>query len=251
MTNTKAISGIVVQAQYASAPEGSAARIGAAMARISIGISSSPPTLKHYLPVGSVEFVKDALKCQGARVPAPIDYPPSLDRFLHRRIERTTLKDAATRAGVWVKPCSEKAFDPGTPGALLESGIDPDAPVWASDTVDWLCEYRCYVCRGNALWMHRYDPDGADDAPEPSLDVVQQMIAMYEASGESPVGYGLDVGVLSTGETAIIEVNDGYGLGYYGPITTERASMFLRLLSDRYAQITGERLTITEQETER
>jgi hypothetical protein len=226
-----------VQRQYAQAPEGVAVRVAGTLAGIRTCVVDHAPETRGTLPVGSVEFVREALRRQGARVPAPIDYPPSLDRFLHRRIERLTLKDAAMRAGVWVKPCAEKAFDPGTPGALLESGISPDAPVWASNTVDWLCEYRCYVCRGEGLWMHRYDPDGADDAPEPGLDTVRQMIALYAASGESPEGYGLDVGVLSTGETALVEINDGYGLGYYGPVETVRAKGWLALLAARYQQL--------------
>jgi hypothetical protein len=228
---------ILIQRQYAQAPEGVAARVAATIVGVPVLVSDESPSVRGILPIGSVEFFREGLQRQGARVPAPIDYPLSLERFLHRHIERLTLKDAAMRAGVWVKPCAEKAFDPGTPGALLESGIDPDAPVWVSDTVDWLCEYRCYVCRGQALWMHRYDPDGADHAPEPSLDAVRQMIALYTASGESPVGYGLDVGVLSTGETALVEVNDGYGLGYYGPIETVRAKGWLALLAARYQQL--------------
>jgi hypothetical protein len=32
-------------------------------------------------------------------------------------------------------------------------------------------------------------------------------------SGLAPAGYGIDFGILSTGETALVEVNDFYSLG--------------------------------------
>ena len=35
-------------------------------------------------------------------------------------------------------------------------------------------------------------------------------------SGESTAGYGVDFGVLSMGETALVEWNDGFSLGAYG-----------------------------------
>jgi hypothetical protein len=45
---------------------------------------------------------------------------------------------------------------------------------------------------------------------------VRDAVAAYQSSGVAPAGYGIDFGVLSTGETALVEVNEGYGLGSYG-----------------------------------
>ncbi len=36
-----------------------------------------------------------------------------------------------------------------------------------------------------------------------------------ERSGEGTAGYGLDLGVLSGGQTALVEWNDGFSLGAY------------------------------------
>jgi hypothetical protein len=47
----------------------------------------------------------------------------------------------------------------------------------------------------------------------PDENVVQEMADDFV---NSPRGYCLDVGVLSTGETALIEVNDGFSVGKYG-----------------------------------
>ena len=45
--------------------------------------------------------------------------------------------------------------------------------------------------------------------------VVESAIFAYRYSGEAPAAYGIDFGVLETGETALVEANDGYALGAY------------------------------------
>jgi hypothetical protein len=47
------------------------------------------------------------------------------------------------------------------------------------------------------------------------LPTIDQALAAYRASGEAPAAYGIDFGVLSDGQTALIEANDGYSLGAY------------------------------------
>ncbi len=63
------------------------------------------------------------------------------------------------------------------------------------------------------------------------------MIAAYDADEAPPAGYALDVGVLSDGETALVEVNDGYAPGYYGRVSPARACAYLELLAARYVQV--------------
>src|SRR3546814_7795613 len=70
------------------------------------------------------------------------------------------------------------------------------------------------------LGWARYDPDGADDAPLPDAHDVQQMIRDHhkgEALQERThlCAYSLDVGVLDSGQTALVEVNDAWALGLY------------------------------------
>jgi hypothetical protein len=55
------------------------------------------------------------------------------------------------------------------------------------------------------------------------------------ASGEAVAGYGLDVGVLGTGQTAVVEVNDGFGLGSYGL----EAAVYTDLILARWAELVG------------
>lgn len=56
------------------------------------------------------------------------------------------------------------------------------------------------------------------DYPDVQLDLitVDNAIDDYENSGLAPKAYGIDFGVLDTGETVLIEVNEGYSLGNYG-----------------------------------
>ena len=74
---------------------------------------------------------------------------------------------------------------------------------------------------------------------------VRRCIASYQLSGEAPAGYALDVGVLSDGRTALVEVNDGYAIGFYGKVTPARADAYLRLLVARYEQLIGLRRRCT------
>ena len=61
--------------------------------------------------------------------------------------------------------------------------------------------------------LGRYVPVAKDGTGAlPDMKVVQQMADDFE---NAPKAYCLDVGVLSTGETALIEVNDGFSIGKY------------------------------------
>lgn len=56
----------------------------------------------------------------------------------------------------------------------------------------------------------------AGDASIPiDLATLETALAAYRESGEAPSAYGIDFGVLKTGQTALIEANDGYALGAY------------------------------------
>ena len=51
---------------------------------------------------------------------------------------------------------------------------------------------------------------------------VRRCIASYQLSGEAPAGYALDVGVLSDGRAALVEVNEGYAIGFYDKVPGAR-----------------------------
>ena len=84
--------------------------------------------------------------------------------------------------------------------------------VWCSDVVTWSSEYRVYVIGAHIISIDLYAGD-----PKVVLDsaIVDAALAAFRASGEAPSAYGIDFGVLTTGQTALVEANDGYALGAY------------------------------------
>ncbi len=191
--------------------------------------------------VGDVALVTAALKiCEGAP-PAPLDYPLQLTSFLHRPLWRARLADIVQHwmngngEPVFVKPAeAEKKFT----GRLINS-IDDLRPLtrhagttelWCSTQVTWLSEYRAYIVGGKVIHTAHYagDPDQTIN-PE---TVTQAVTTLGEAA---PYGYSLDFGLLDSGETALVEGNDGYGLGAYLGVP---APDYARLILGRWCELT-------------
>jgi hypothetical protein len=79
--------------------------------------------------------------------------------------------------------------------------------------VEWRSEFRVYVIRGVIAGTLPY---WGDPKILPSQDVITDAVQRLESSGEALAGYGIDFGVLADGKTALLEMNDGFGLGSYG-----------------------------------
>lgn len=176
------------------------------------------------LVAGHIPVVLSALRQMGIEPPAPNDYPESLRPWLHRRIWRSTVKDVVAQLHVgevrpfFAKPVSRhKRFR----GQVFESwddlralgGASDHTQVVCSEVVRWVSEYRVYVVRSKIVGIRHYRGDSQAHLDQ---EQVEQAVARYETSGEATAGYGIDFGLLSTGETALVEVNDGYSLGSYG-----------------------------------
>lgn len=199
------------------------------------------------LPIGSVEFVRKAMLAAGMVEPENLTYPEVLRVYLHRNV-------TLTRAGLvpdrsFIKPVQTKAFtgflyDPEQDEAAysehdreqLQAFMDvpADFPVWISEPVQWLSEHRYYVLNGVVCGVGRYD-DGPDDAPGPDPRVVEEMASTLTSLKDAPAAFGLDVGVLSSGETALVEVNDAWALGYY--LGSMSHTNYLLMLGARWQQL--------------
>ena len=77
-------------------------------------------------------------------------------------------------------------------------------------SASFLSEYRVFVINKEIVDCRRYY---GDYAINPNVKFIKETIANYATQ---PVSYGIDFGVTDTGETMLIEVNDGYSLGSYG-----------------------------------
>lgn len=176
------------------------------------------------LVAGHIPVVLCALRQLGIGPPEPNDYPKCLQPWIRRRMWMSTVRklvtilQEGTGAPCFAKPIGRhKRFV----GHVFESwedlralrGASDNMPIVCSEIVSWLTEYRVYVVRGQIVGIRHYRGD-----PErtPDQRVIESAVAAFEASGEATAGYGIDFGVLSNGQTALVEVNDGYSLGSYG-----------------------------------
>jgi hypothetical protein len=105
---------------------------------------------------------------------------------------------------------------------------DGSQEVCCSEVVNFLAEWRCFVRYDRILGVHLYQGDWRL-AFNPQ--VIESAVSAYTSA---PAGYAIDFGVTDTGETLLIEVNDGYALGAYGlpPI------YYAQLLSARWSELT-------------
>lgn len=201
------------------------------------------------VPIGSVEFVRKAMALTGIAEPANISYPEALHPYLRREVRQ---RAAGSILGhCFIKPTTTKAFTGfvfdtlGNPESLSDHdreqydafmGLAPETPVWVSEPVTWLSEIRYYVINGEVQGEARYD-DGPDDAPVPDRDLVNEMAWALACSQKSPPAFSLDVGVLDSGETGLIECNDSWALGYYKGTLSHRD--YIQMLWMRWEQLFG------------
>lgn len=194
---------------------------------------------------GTIPVVLGAMKQLGIEAPPANDYPEALYPWLHRRVWRATLRDV--EAGVWdgapavfAKPADRlKSFTGrvfrGSDDLYFLGNASRRQAVWCSEVVQWRSEHRVYVVRGEIVSVDHY---AGDVSAPPAMDVVQSAISRYRESG-APAAFAVDFGMLADGRTALVEVNEGYGLGAYAI----RADAYTELLMTRWSElVSGPRL---------
>ena len=175
------------------------------------------------LVVGDMPCILGALKQLAIPIPAPNDYPASLSEFLHRRVWKSTLGalEFALRDGegrsTFAKPAKRcKRFT----GCVFNAesdlyrvyGVSRQEELWCAEVVTWSSEYRVYIVNSQ---MRSVDWYAGDREISIDLNEVSRAILALDKAGESLAGYALDFGVLASGATALVEMNDGFALGAY------------------------------------
>jgi hypothetical protein len=176
------------------------------------------------LVVGDLDCIRGALQQLDIQLPQLNEYPASLESLLHRRIWRSTLGNLESSLlsgmmtqSVFAKPANRckrfTGFIIHDEGDLYGVGnVSRREQIFCAEVVSWLSEYRIYVVKSKVRSVDFYSGN-----PEIKIDenVVEQAIDMLDQSQESYAGYAVDFGVLSSGETALIEMNDGFAIGAY------------------------------------
>lgn len=187
--------------------------------------------------VGVVGFVCDAqsaLNKLDKPMPAPLDYPEELRAWLMREVQLMALSDVK-RAGVprFIKPIEHKVFNGfvwrgANREAVRLAPLEDDARVWASDVVEFVSEYRCFVLDGEVLGVKHYKGDWSVALDRGMVD------GAVRAYHSAPAAYALDFGVLASGETALVEANDAFALGHYGL----QSVLYARMIEARWQELT-------------
>jgi hypothetical protein len=163
------------------------------------------------------------------------DYPPEIADLLRRRTWSGALEDlirgpAGRQRPLFVKVGVAQRVQADAFASQLVASLDvvlavsktgPRTRVLCSEPVDWIAEWRVFVCEGRILDAALYAPalERVDQArPEMLIDfaVAEDAVQRLGGSPSGIAGYALDLGVLRGGETALIELNDGLALAGYG-----------------------------------
>lgn len=225
------------------APAGMVEIRGASLTDIKTGKTLPSPAT---VPVGTVEFCRAWMQACGVGEPAPMDYPECLLSYLGRPV-RFHIRYAEAPVGHWVKPVRTKAWDAHIKSALralTPFSVDLDAPAWSSPPIPILAEWRAYVSHGVLHGLGRYDDRESeiDEAHQPGLtETLPEMIAVFDASGDAPVAYALDVALLLDRRLVLMEVTDAWAIGFYRGSCKPLA--YARMLAARWQQIASHTTT--------
>ncbi|MEL6459384.1 MAG: ATP-grasp domain-containing protein [Cyanobacteria bacterium J06621_15] len=175
------------------------------------------------LVVGDMSCVVGALKQLGIPEPLLNDYPACLNYLMYRRTWISTVSQLekiffdGRYAPIFAKPAfRRKRFT----GCVFETEYDlykihrvsRQEKLLCSEVISWVSEYRVYVVNSEIRSIDFY---AGDNSVFIDIKKVQQAIKCLDEAGESYAGYAIDFGVLDSGETALVEMNDGFAIGAY------------------------------------
>lgn len=168
------------------------------------------------IPIGSVEFIQEALRFFRLPPLRAVNIPPELDDMkykrrkvwrLHNKVELQTLV-MEIGTDLLVKPAgSPKSFDTITTRYMRE--VPDKEPLFASELLaDITAEWRVFVLRGRILDIRPYM---LHNWVCPDRNLVEEM-----ARKVSLPACTIDTAVLETGETVLLEVHPFLACGLYG-----------------------------------
>lgn len=183
---------------------------------------------------GDIDVMFHAMKRLGIEYTYD-DYPDCLKLYLHRKVwedelgnvKKELFENGYLKNPIFIKPKDKlKRFT----GFVLETIDDlancrcagNQTKVWCSEPVVFVSEFRCYlrkkwpnlpVSEGRVLTFGSFKKNYN---PGDYLKVAEFITKLpFEVTSKLPSACALDFGILSTGEVALIEVNDAFSLGLY------------------------------------
>lgn len=178
-----------------------------------VGLKFDETTVLH----GFLNDTWKALEQYGIEKPTLPDYPEALSSFYHRKISESTLGEVMEKGEpVFIKPLDHKLFtgfvwSPAT--AIKAAHISKQEPVFTSEVLDFVSEYRCFILDGEILGVKHYYGDWS---VAPDSKVVNACVLSMRYDRGYRTAYSIDFGITADGVTAVVECNDATSLGSYG-----------------------------------
>lgn len=182
---------------------------------------------------GTIPFIYTILRKAGKDIPIVDSYPEELRKFLYRKVVKTKLQNLHEGFTGFVKPFSKLKLFTGfvakEPSDMHQlSGFTRHTEVYISDVVKFISEYRFYVIGRKIKAYGCYD---GDENIIPDLNIVQDAIKKLV---KPPSAFCIDFGVLDSGETALVEYNDGFFLGWY---LDDKWDVYYELIKTRFQEM--------------
>jgi hypothetical protein len=194
---------------------------------------------ENHVFLGSIQFVHQALQLLKHEIPEPFDYPGSLEKFYGRKIYPSTISQISNNSNQWnvfIKPRGFlKQFTgrviKGTADLIGTSNYEFDTPIWVSEPVNFISEWRVFVRYNEVLGVRHYKGDWRCNY---DFKVIESAVKTFK---DSPNAYALDFGLTNDGRLLVVEANEGYSIGSYGLFYVDYA----KLIATRWCQLTGQR----------
>lgn len=172
------------------------------------------PYHKHYVPIGSVEFVLAWMKHFEIPTPIPINIPDDLNElyYTNRSVINGNHMDIENLGhGKWfVKSATQfKGFTDILRIDNNHSWNIPAGHYQMSNYIEIESEWRAFVYQGKLVGLQNYS---GDFKWFPQINVINKMIKAYKSA---PIAYTLDIGI-NDHDTFIIEIHDFFSCGLYG-----------------------------------
>lgn len=200
-----------------------------------VSVSQIPDAGPDVGVAGTIKDVVQALKAIGLKRPPLFDYPPELEEFLGRKVWPGVLSDVRQIGRpVFVKPAeSQKLFtgfvwEGDNHSDSILASYEDNIKVWFSDPVKFVSEYRTFCHDGEILDCRRYTGDWS---LAPNKSTVEAAVKAFLPA--APRAFTLDFGVTESGETLLVEANDGFAIGHYGLFV----ELYARMLSARWNEM--------------
>ena len=189
---------------------------------------------------GGVGTIRQLLERAGRPAPPNIDLPSSLSKWIGRRHWPSTMGkirsavDSPEFQPVHIKPLNWHKLFKGTVvkafrDLIPSASVSADEPVLVQELVEFVSEWRAFILRDKILNISNYR---GNPLAFPDADAVSAAVAAFE---DRPIAFGMDWGITSTGQTLLVEVNDGFSLGNYGL----RGPEYTAIIEARWRQLMG------------